>query len=215
LLAKSLTQVDLISGGRLDVGLGLGWALQEYAATGAARAGRGARSEEFLRCLAAIWGEQPAQFQGEFFTVPPSYVQPRPLQRPHPPVLLGGSAERALRRAGRLADGWISGSGQDLRQIGDAIGVVRDAAREAGRDPAGLRFVCRGVVRLRPGGRADRRLLTGCLDEIQADLDELREAGVTEVFADLNFDQEIGSPEADPAASLRRAHEVLDALAPG
>ncbi|HEY9388634.1 MAG TPA: hypothetical protein VIR27_02555, partial [Mycobacteriales bacterium] len=84
----------------------------------------------------------------------------------------------------------------------------------AGRDPAALRFVCRGSVRVRPAGAADRRPLTGSLEEIRADLDVLAGQGVSEVFVDLNFDPRIGSPDVDPAESIARAEQVLDALAP-
>jgi hypothetical protein len=114
----------------------------------------------------------------------------------------------------RLADGWVSSSRADLTAIGDSIAVVREAAAAAGRDPSALRFACRGVVRLRPEGSPDRRPLTGTLDEIRADITALSDQGVTELFADLNFDPEISSPSADPAASLRRAEEILDGLAP-
>lgn len=215
LLAKQAASLDIVSGGRLDLGLGLGWAPEEHVATGAPFAQRGARATEFVECLQALWAEDVVAFQGKFQTVPPSYVEPKPLQHPHPPILLGGTAEPALARAGRLADGWISSSGQDLSTIGAAIRVVTDAAVQAGRDASQLRFVSRGVVRVRAAGRDGRRPLTGSLDEIREDLALLAEQGVTEVFIDLNFDSQIGTPDADPAASMARAHEVLEALAPG
>jgi alkanesulfonate monooxygenase SsuD/methylene tetrahydromethanopterin reductase-like flavin-dependent oxidoreductase (luciferase family) len=142
-------------------------------------------------------------------------MEPKPVQRPHPPILLGGSAVPSLRRAGRLADGWISRSRADLAAIGDSIAAIRAAAEEAGRDPAALRLVCRGSVKVRPAGNPERVPLTGSLDEIRADIDELASKGFTELFVDLNFDPEIGSPDADADASLRRADEVLEALAPG
>ena len=129
-------------------------------------------------------------------------------------MLLGGTVEAALRRAGRIADGWISSSGQDLSSIGRAIAVVQAAARDAGRDPSDLRFVCRGVVRVRPGGAPDRRALSGSYDEIRDDLGMLAAQGVTETFVDLNFDREVGGPDADPVESVRRAHQVLAELAP-
>lgn len=214
LLAKQSASLDIVSGGRLDLGLGLGWAREEYDATGAPYEQRGARADEFVRALRALWTEDVVDFPGRFHTITPSHVEPKPVQQPHPPLLLGGTAEPALVRAGRLADGWISSSGQDLRTIGAAIDVVRAAARAEGRDADALRFVTRGVVRVRPGGREGRRPLTGSLDEVRADLSLLAGQGVTEVFVDLNFDAEIGTPEADPVASMRRAHEVLEALAP-
>jgi probable F420-dependent oxidoreductase len=214
LLAKQTATLDAVSSGRLDLGLGLGWSKQEYDAAGAPFERRGARAEEFVACLKAIWTEDPVDFSGEFHQVSGAHVDPKPVQRPHPPLLLGGSAEAALRRAGRVADGWISSSGQDLSAIGAAIRVVADAAAEAGRDPATLRFVSRGVVRLRPGTTGKRRPLTGSLEQIRTDVAEVAEQGVTELFVDLNFDGEIGAVDADPAASMARAHELLDALAP-
>ncbi|MCX9192257.1 LLM class F420-dependent oxidoreductase [Carbonactinospora thermoautotrophica] len=214
LLAKQAATLDVVSAGRLDLGLGLGWSREEYAASGVPYEHRGRRGEEFLRALHALWTEEVAEFHGDFYDFPPVRLSPKPVQRPHPPVLLGGAAEPALRRAGRLADGWISSSGADLSRLKEPITMVREAARAAGRDPESLRFVCRGVVRVGPPGNPERRPLTGSYEEIRGDLDMLRAQGVTELFYDLNFDPGIGSPNADPAASMRRAEEALEALAP-
>ena len=211
-LAKLCTTIDHLSGGRLDLGLGIGWLPPELEAVGVTAARRGARAEEYLRCLRTIWTEEVVEHHGDFYTVPRSRVDPRPVQRPHPPVLLGGGAEAALRRAGREAAGWISSSQADLTRIDESIAVIRAAATEAGRDPAELRFVCRGVVKVRTGSRAP---LVGSLHDIGSDLADLAAKGVTETFVDLNFDPEIGSPDADPDVSMRRAEEVLEALAPG
>ncbi|MGH3328627.1 MAG: TIGR03619 family F420-dependent LLM class oxidoreductase [Streptomycetales bacterium] len=214
LAAKQLATLDSVSGGRLDVGLGLGWSQEEYAAVGIPRARRGERAEEFLRQLKALWTADVADDDGAFWQLRRVQMAPKPVQDPHPPVLLGGFAEAALRRAGRLADGWVSGSGADLGALGKSVTTVRESARSAGRDPERLRFVCRGVVRVRDGGAADRHPLTGSLREISGDLERIREQGMTELFVDLNFDPEIGAPDADPAVSMRRAEEVLGALAP-
>lgn len=210
-LAKQLTTIDHLSGGRLDAGLGLGWSPDEFAAVGTPSEHRGRRAEEHIACLRAIWTDEVVEFHGERYEVPRSRVEPKPIQRPHPPLLLGGAAPAALRRIGRLADGWISSSQADLGRIDESIAVVHDAAAAAGRDPDHLRVVCRGVVKVRDGERGP---LTGSLDEIRSDLADLAAKGVTETFVDLNFDPEIGSPDADPAASMARAHEVLEALAP-
>jgi probable F420-dependent oxidoreductase len=214
LLAKQLTTLDIVSGGRLDAGLGLGWSTEEYAAAGTPYQRRGRRAEEFLQVLLKLWSEPVVDFQGEFYTVPAARSEPKPVQRPHPPLLLGASADAALERAGRLAEGWVSSSGADLTRIGVSIGKVRAAAQKAGRDADRLRFVSRGVIRVRPARQPDRLPLSGSFEEIRGDLDLLREQGVTEVFLDLNFDPEVGSPDADPAASIRRATEVLEEFAP-
>jgi probable F420-dependent oxidoreductase len=214
LLAKQLATLDAVSGGRLDAGLGLGWMRAEFQAVGVPQERLGARAEEFIGALRALWTEDVAKFTGRFYQVPPARSAPKPVQRPNPPLLLGGNVPAAWRRAGRLGDGWLGGSMADLTHLDATIGIVKQAASEAGRDPDSLRFVCRGVVRVRPPGEHDRKPLVGSLDEIRGDLDGLRAQGLTEVFFDLNFDPEIGSPDADPDVSMRRAEEVLEALAP-
>ncbi|MGI8331840.1 TIGR03619 family F420-dependent LLM class oxidoreductase [Actinomadura scrupuli] len=220
LLAKQATTLDHVSGGRLDLGLGLGWMPEEFAAVGVPYERRGARAEEFLGALRALWTQPVTEFHGEFYDIPPVVMDPKPLQSPHPPLLLGGTSEPALRRAGRLADGWISSSRADLGAIGESITLIKNVAAEAGRDPEALRFICRGVVRVRgesgtpaaPAG--EQRPLTGSYAKIRDDLGALGEQGVTETFLDLNFDPEVGGPHADPEVSMRRAEDALVAFAP-
>ena len=213
-LAKALTTLDIVSAGRLDVGIGLGWAPQEFAAVGVSRERRGARGEEFVACLRAIWTESEVEFAGEFYQVPPCRVEPKPRQQPHPPLLLGGTADVALRRAGRTADGWISSSRTDLSTIGDSITLVRSAAEEAGRPVDTLRFVVRGVVLYGPELGPDRKPLQGNAAQIKDDLARLADVGVTEVFLDLNYDPSMVADDVDPTWAQDRADEVLTALAP-
>lgn len=213
-LAKALTTLDILSDGRLDVGLGLGWAPPEFAAVGISSARRGRRGEEFVACLKAIWTEPEVEFHGDFYDIPRVRVEPKPTQQPHPPLLLGGTADVALRRAGRIADGWISSSRMDLTRIGESIDVIRSAAADAGRDPDTLRFVVRGVVRLRPDGAEDRKPLQGTADQIRGDLDELALSGVTEVFLDQNYDSRMVSGEWDSGAAMDHAEQLLTELAP-
>ena len=216
LLAKALASLDVLSGGRLTAGMGMGWMPQEYAAAGVPFERRGARMDAYLRCLRALWTQDPVEFAGEFYTVPRSHVGPRPAQRPHPPVLLGGAAEPALRRAGRLAEGWISTSRQDLTEIAAAVETVRAGAREAGRDPDAVRILVRRVVDLLdddPGEQ--RRPMQGTREQVLDDLAALRGRGVTEVFFDLNFSPRVVSADVDADAALAYAERVLDAFAPG
>jgi probable F420-dependent oxidoreductase len=215
LLAKSLTSLDVLSGGRLIAGLGLGWMPEEYAAAGVPFERRGTRMDEYLRCLEALWTEDPVEFAGEFYAVPRSHVRPRPVQRPHPPVLLGAAAAPALRRAGRLAQGWICSSRQDPAGLGAAIEQVRAGARGAGRDPGALRIVLRGIADLvdhEPAGA--RRPLQGTREQVLGDLAALRAHGVTEVFLDLNLSPRVNAPGVDAARALDYAERVLVAFAP-
>ncbi|MGN6473934.1 MAG: TIGR03619 family F420-dependent LLM class oxidoreductase, partial [Mycobacteriales bacterium] len=174
-LAKALTSLDIVSAGRLDAGLGIGWSPAEYEATGTPPERRGARMAEYLRCLGEIWTGDPAEFSGEFYRVPRGWSDPRPVQRPYPPVLLGGTAEPALRRAGALAEGWISSSRVNISDIPASIETIRSGASEAGRDPDAVRAVIRGVARLRESPDPEAGPLTGPIDVIRAGLERYAE----------------------------------------
>ena len=220
-LAKQATTIDVLSGGRLDLGLGIGWMPEEFTLTGASMARRGARAEEYLAVLRALWGGSPgglARFDGDFYTVPAGRQDPEPVQRPGPPVLLGGMSRAAMERAGRTADGWMTSSRADLSHISDDIKVVRTAAAGAGRDPDQIRIVCRGVVRageeVRSRETGERLPLSGSYPQIRADASRLGEHGVTELFYDLNWDPLIGSPDVAHEEATARAEEIMAGLAP-
>jgi probable F420-dependent oxidoreductase len=216
-LAKQAVTVDILSRGRLDLGLGIGWMPEEFAVTGASMARRGRRAEEYVAVLRELWSEGPSEFAGEFYQVPRGAVEPKPVQPGGPPVILGGLARPALERAGRIADGWVTSSRADLTRIAEGIGVIRDAAAQAGRDPDRIRIVCRGVVRAGaevPGPPDGRRLLSGSYEQIREDTRWLARQGVTELFYDLNWDPLVGSPDVGRAEATARAGTILDALAP-
>ena len=221
-LAKQATTVDVLSGGRLDLGLGIGWMPEEFAVSGTSTARRGARTEEYLAVLRTLWADEVSSFSGEFYTIPAGRQDPRPVQRhwlgAGPPVLLGGMSRPAMERAGRLADGWITSSRADLSKISEAVSVITDAAAAAGRDPAAMRIICRGVVLAgaeSPGPDGGRRLLSGSYQQIRDDAAWLGEQGVTELFYDLNWDPQVGNPALSAEAAAGRAGRILAELAPG
>jgi probable F420-dependent oxidoreductase len=216
-LAKETATLDVLSRGRLDLGLGSGWQAEEFVASGVSLERRGARAEEYVAALRTLWEDEVSSFDGEFYKIVPSRMAPKPVQRPGPPVLLAGAVEPALRRAGRLAAGWLSRSATDLTRIHEQIAIVRSAAEEAGRDPAAVRVVVRGVVRAGEEARDDageRVRLSGSYDQIREDVAWLAEQGVTEIFYDLNWDPLVGAPDLDPASATARASEIREALAP-
>lgn len=215
-LAKALASLDVVSGGRLTAGLGTGWMPEEHVAAGVPLERRWARMDEYLRCLVALWTQDPVEHRGEFYVVPPSHVRPTPVQRPHPPVLVGGVSSAALRRAGGLAQGWIGSSEQDPATLGGAGRAVRAAAVEAGRDPDAVRVVVRRVVELADADLgAGRPAFHGSRAQVLSDLADLRAEGVTEVIVDLNLSPRVVGPDVDPAAADAYVDLVLDALAPG
>lgn len=212
LLAKQAATVDRLSHGRLDLGLGLGWMPEEFVASGMSTGRRGARAEEYLTVLTALWSGQAGPFDGEFYQLPSVVMGPTPVQRPRPPILMGGGAEVALRRVGRLADGWISASRQDPRTIGRAVSVVKAAASEVGRDPESLRFICRAALGTPTHGPDSP--LYGSPSQIRDGVAWLADQGVTEVFFDPNFDLSIVGPDVSPDAALGAVTEMMTALAP-
>jgi probable F420-dependent oxidoreductase len=218
-LAKQLNSIDIVSNGRLDAGLGLGWSPDEFEAVGADMARRGDRAVDYLKCLDAIWSgvetDSPVDYDGEFYQVPRGWIDPKPVQRPHPPVLLGGTADKALRRAGALSEGWISSSRVELSNLRHAVDEVRGGASDAGKDPDQTRIVIRGVARLRDAPDPEAGVLTGPIDTIREGLAMYADNGATEVFLDLNFDEQVGNPDADPARSMALAHQILEEFAPG
>ena len=147
-LARTLTTIDQISGGRLLPGLGTGWSPEEYVAAGVPKSERGARLDECLDALNALWTQNPAEYHGQHWTVPASHVDFKPVQRPGPPVCLAGFAPVAMRRVAHRADGWLPAhvpeSGAfDPAAVDEPMGRIREMAAEAGRDPQALRAVLR------------------------------------------------------------------------
>jgi len=214
-LAKSMSTVDILSNGRLTAGLGIGWMPHEYEAAGVPFSQRGARMDEYLRCLQALWTQDPVEFAGDFYTVPRSHLGISSVQRPHPPILLGGTAPEALRRAGRLAQGWLISSKADVEVIESSIALVRAGAIESDRNPDELRIVARRVVNLvdKPIS-GSRESFHGSRDQVCADLAALRASGVTEVFFDLNLSPRMASPTNDTGEAVAYAEHVLNEFAP-
>jgi probable F420-dependent oxidoreductase len=215
-LAKQLGAIDVLSQGRLDAGIGLGWSEDEYAAVGVPMSGRGHRFDEWLDCMQVLLTADPASFSGEYYQVPAAHFAPQPVQRPRPPLLIGGSAPAALRRAARF-DGWISSSRASLDEVRSAVAGVREAAERAGRARDTVRCVVRGVAALRDETitAADRRPLYGTIEQMRADLERYAECGVDEVFLDLNFDPAVGNPDVASQVAMDKAWAVLDAFGGG
>ncbi|GIF07561.1 TIGR03619 family F420-dependent LLM class oxidoreductase [Actinoplanes siamensis] len=211
-LAKQAGTLDRLTGGRFDLGLGTGWSEPEFVATNADPNPRGARTEEYLAVLRTLFADGEAAFDGRYYRVPPSRMRPLPAQAGGPPILLGGTAEVALRRAGRLAAGWVSSSRASLAEIERGARVVREAAAEAGKDPAAVRIVVRAVVH--PGDQNREVPLSGSWADIRAATRRYAEAGATELFYEPNWDPRIGGPDADPAAAAELGVEMIEALAP-
>ena len=137
LLAKQLSTIDVLSKGRLIVGIGVGYLEPELRALGASLADRGARTDEYLAAMRALWDEPAPSFAGRFVSFADVIERPRPVQRPHPPIVIGGHSPAAYRRAIQAGNGW-HGWDLDLEQTAQAlVGTARD--REPVRAPGRAR----------------------------------------------------------------------------
>src|ERR1700761_909879 len=136
LAAKQAAEVDLLTGGKFRMGVGIGWNHVEYEALGQDFSTRGVRLEEQVTLLRRLWTEQSVTFDGTFDRITGAGLSPLPVQRPIP-IWFGAQSPRAYRRAGRLADGWFPQMGPGAG-LDEARQIVSQAAAEAGRDPASL-----------------------------------------------------------------------------
>jgi probable F420-dependent oxidoreductase len=130
--AKEVAGLDWLAGGRVDLGVGLGWSREELEACGVPWARRGARCDEYLRLLRALWTEELPSFDGEFYRLPECRFDPKPVQS-RLPVHIGGESEAAMRRVARFGDGWL-GLGLDPEAASACVKRLDAALERAGRD---------------------------------------------------------------------------------
>ena len=135
-LAKELATLDRLSGGRVELGLGVGWLREEFDALGVPWERRGARNDEYIEAMRLLWSGPEVEFHGEFVDFAPVTCSPRPVQSSIP-ILVGGDTDAAIQRAVRIADGYFPGEG-DVDRLASLIGRVREAAERAGRDPLSI-----------------------------------------------------------------------------
>jgi probable F420-dependent oxidoreductase len=158
-LAKSLASLDQLSGGRLDVGLGTGGPMRPFGAFGLTADRYVARFTEGVELMKALWTQPRVTFDGEFWQLSDAAMEPKPAQKPHPPVWIGANAEVALRRAVRIGDGFFGAGSAPTARFADQVKVVRAALADSGRDPASFPVAKRLYIAVDDqAGRARERI---------------------------------------------------------
>ena len=192
--AKMLATIDVLSGGRVTVGVGVGWMREEFAALGAPDFDRrGAASDEYIRIFKALWTQDPASFHGEFYRFDAIRCLPHPVQKPYPPIWIGGHSKAALRRVARLGDGWHPVGANpaaplrppEMRALLDELHRLTEAE---GRDPSRLTISYKAPIydagRGVDGG-AERRPFSGSQQAIADDIGVFAALGVSELIFDF------------------------------
>jgi probable F420-dependent oxidoreductase len=141
--AKEAATVDVISNGRLQFGIGYGWNVEEMAGHGTDYPQRRALTREKMLMMKSLWTDEVASFEGELISLKPSWAWPKPVQKPHPPIIMGaGAGPKTIAHMVEFCDGWIP---LGRHEIGPKVGEVRHALEDAGRDPAAFQFINYGM----------------------------------------------------------------------
>jgi len=211
-----LTTIDVLSKGRLTLGCGTGWMREEFEALGLpAYAERGKVTDEYIRIFKEVWTRSDPSHEGDYARFAEIAFEPKPVQKPHPPIWIGGESAPALRRVARLGDAWFPIGTNPLHPLDTveryaaALGRLGDAARAIGRDPASIELAFNALwYRASGSGQTDggeRRIMTGSDGEVVGDLERLRDFGVTAVT--------IGAPAGSRAEVLGALERFMDKVA--
>ena len=144
-LSKEVATLDLRSGGRAILGVGVGWLLEEFDAIGVDFDDRGAITDEYMAALRVLWRDEEPTFSGQWTSFEKAKMYPKPAQGGGVPLHVGGHSKAAARRAGRLGDGFFPAKGS-LEQLSELFEVARSTAKEAGRDPSAIEMTCGGAM---------------------------------------------------------------------
>jgi probable F420-dependent oxidoreductase len=201
MLARRIATLDVLSGGRVLLGVGVGWSTDEFEAAGTPWERRGARSDEILQAMIEIWKPDPVSFDGSFYRIPESSIGPKPIQQPHPPVYIAGFGQYAFDRAAKFGDGWNPSGIPNWEWLEMMIGQLQQTAERAGR--ANMEVVLRTFTALFDEPEESARApMMGTLDQLRDDLKRLRDIGVTHLIhspASVGFSL---SPDIGPGMRL-------------
>jgi alkanesulfonate monooxygenase SsuD/methylene tetrahydromethanopterin reductase-like flavin-dependent oxidoreductase (luciferase family) len=192
-LARQFATLDVLSNGRAIAGLGIGWSKDEYEVSGVPFEYRGQRANEFLQILKRIWTDEVVEFKGQFYSIPASKIGPKPVQKPHPTVLLGGFSPKTFLRIVNYADGWLPVAGfGPLEQLEQTINSLREDARKANKDPSKIRIFALTYPNVLDSSHStssssssseqQRLPMTGTIDQIGTDINQIKAMGIEHII---------------------------------
>jgi probable F420-dependent oxidoreductase len=203
ILSKRFATLDVLSEGRAIAGFGIGWSLDEYQVSSIPFRNRGKRADEYLQMLKRIWTDDTVEFRGQFYDIPPSKIEPKPLQKPHIPIYLGGYSEKTFARIANYANGWICTIRDSLEQVKSSIDKIKQECRRINRDLDDIEFAAilypiiinsdnndnndnSKQYEHRNKQQQSGHLLSGSIEQVGSDFRQISETGVNHAILNYN-----------------------------
>ena len=196
ILARRFATLDLLSEGRAIAGLGIGWSKDEYQASNIPFKDKGERANEFLQVLKRIWTDAVVEFKGKYYNIPASKIGPKPVQKPHPPIYMGGFSPNTYSRIVNYdTNGWLGLIGGPLEYLDNIIKTIQNIANKANKDPNRFRVILLTYPNVDINSRnqsgttsqGQRFPLTGTIDQIGSDIERIKQIGVDHIVFGYNF----------------------------
>jgi len=213
LTAKMLSTLDMLSKGRLILGAGVGWMEEEFELLDAPPfAERGAVTNEYLRAFIELWTKDNPKFEGKYVNFSDITFLPKPVQKPYPPIWIGGQSKPAIRRAAQIGDCWhpvgaIPAAPLEPEELAENLVLLRDYAEKAGRDPSKIQVSVKAPLYDSGDSSGPRRRFSGSPDEVRQDVQTYSDVGVTHLI----FDFRTADPHQTEDRMARFADEVMAA----
>jgi probable F420-dependent oxidoreductase len=198
ILARRFATLDVFSQGRAVCGLGIGWSKDEYLASNLSFENKGQRADEFVQLLKKIWTDDVVQFKGKYYNIPASKIGPKPIQKPHIPIYLGGSVSNTFTRIAKYADGWLAAVGGPLDSLYESIKSLKEQTAKENKSPSQIKIVTLTFPQIYErknkideirSGQSQRSPLSGTIEEIGQDIQKIKAMGVEHIiFAFANLD---------------------------
>lgn len=190
-LGKRFATLDVLSEGRAICGLGIGWSKDEYQASNIPFKNRGKREDEFIQILKRIWTEDVVEFKGEYYTIPPSKIGPKPVQKPHIPIFIGGFTPNTFSRIVNYdTNGWLGVLFGPFDQLQSTINAMKELAIKSKKDSNSFRVILLTYPNIQESGNSaggQRFPMTGTIEEIGADIKVIKDMGIEHIVLGFFF----------------------------
>jgi probable F420-dependent oxidoreductase len=188
-LARRFATLDVLSEGRTICGLGIGWSKDEYQVSNIPFKDRGKRADEFIETLKRIWTDDVAEFTGKFYNIPASKIGPKPVQKPHIPIYLGGFGPHTYSRiVNSGSNGWLGLIVGPLEYLENTIKTIKDAANKTNKNPDNFNIILLTYPNIVDSKSASQRFpLTGTIDQVADDMQRIKQMGIDHIIFGYNF----------------------------